>query len=230
MSKKMMLLALSVVSAVLFALPAVASATPAHISATEPFTVAKGLVSEKGILETTGGEKIECLKGVSGEGSWHSTTTGTLTLEFHECTAPTIFGNLTCTTRTSEGGTNPESAGTIRTTNLEFHMIMIAANTPGVLITPDTATNVFAHFTCGGGLVTKTVVGNGVIGTITSPACSTPSTTATLKFEQGATTGLQKHTTYTGVNYHLESPAGTKASQTAEGRIIFKENKSIICT
>ncbi|HEU4687220.1 MAG TPA: hypothetical protein VFS23_02610, partial [Vicinamibacterales bacterium] len=80
MRKKMALLALSVVSAALVALPAVATATPAHISGTEPFTIEKGAV-ETTVLETTTGEKIECLKGVSGSGSWHNTTTGTLTLE-----------------------------------------------------------------------------------------------------------------------------------------------------
>ncbi|HEU4461211.1 MAG TPA: hypothetical protein VFR75_01335 [Solirubrobacterales bacterium] len=228
MSKKMMLLALSVVSAALFALPAIASATPAHISATENFTVSKG-AAETAELETTGGEKVQCHKGVTGSGSWHSTTTGTLTLEFHECTTASPFGNLTCTTRTTEGGTSPETAGTIRTTHLEFHLITIAANSPGVLITPSAGTNHFAGFTCGGGLVSRTVIGNGILGTITAPACGVASTTATLKFEQGATTGLQKHTTYTGVNYHLESN-GQKAVEVAEGKLTFPAPKTITCT
>jgi len=222
-----MLLALSVVSAILFALPAIASATPAHISATEPFTVEKGAV-ETGVLETTGGEKVECTKGLTGSGTWHSTTTGTVTLEFNECKAITPFGNLACTTHAAEGGT--PVANQIRTTELEFHLGIDASGNIIILITPDTTTGVFAHFTCGGGLVKKTVEGNGVIGTVTSPACGVASTTATLKFEASATTGIQKHTTYTGVNYHLESPAGTKASEAAEGKIKFPVSKSIVCT
>jgi len=226
MTKRMMLLALSVVSAILFALPAIASATPAHISATESFTVEKGAV-ETTILETSSGEKMECTKGVTGSGTWHSTTTGTVTLEFNDCTVVTPFGTLGCTTHAAEGGT--PVANQIRTTELEFHLIMIAPNTPGTLLTP-AAGGVFAHFTCGGGLVTKTWTGNGLIDTTTSPACGVASTTATLKFEQSATTGLQKHTTYTGVNYHLESPAGTKMAVTGEAKIKFPVAKSIVCT
>ena len=227
MSKKMMLLALSVVSAALFALPTVASATPAHISATENFTVSPGAIQTVE-LETTAGEKYSCHGGRTGSGSWHSTTTGTMQLEYHGCTAQTVFGNLTCTTHASEGGT-PVS-GTVSTTKLPFHLITIANHTPGILITPNSETNVFAHYTCGGGLVQKTVTGNGLIGTITSPTCGTPSTTATMKFEQGPTTGTQKHTTHTGVNYHLESPAGTKMALVAERRFHFAQARTITCT
>ena len=228
MTKRMMLLALSIVSAVVFALPAIASATPAHISATENFTVSKGAAVGNFVWETTAGERTECLNGVTGSGNWHSTTTGTLTLEFNECRAVTPFGNLNCTTHSAEGGT--PVANQIRTTVLEFHLIMIEPNRPGILLTPNTDTGVFAHYTCGGGLIQKTLVGNGIIGTITSPECGVVSTTATLKFEQGASTGIQKHTTWTGVNYHLEKPAGTKAALIGEARLHFAAAKSFICT
>ncbi len=226
MSKKMMLLALSVVSAALFALPAVASATPAHINSADPFTVSKGATANS-VLETTGGQKIECTNGVTGNGSWHSTTTGTLTLEFHGCTTETPFGHLACTTRASEGGTGISE--TISTTKLPFHLISLGNNKGGVLITPNESTGYFAHFTCGGGLVSRSVGGNGVIGTITMPECGTASTTATLKFEQEGT-GLQKHTTHTGVEYHLQSPTGTKAAQVSEAQLHFPEANEIVCT
>jgi hypothetical protein len=216
MSKKMMLLALSVVSAALFALPAIASATPAHIDKAENFTVAGGAAA---VLETTTGETITCAAGVTGSGSFENTTTGTINLKFHKCTTVVFGFKVACTT-------SGEPSETIATTALPFHLIMIAANTPGVLITPN-ASGSFAHFACAG--VNKTVEGNGVIGTITSPKCGVASKTATLSFAQGATTGLQQHTTYTGVNYHLES-GGNKASQTATGTITFAAARTITCT
>jgi hypothetical protein len=229
MSKKMVFLALSVVSGALFILPAVASATPAHISATENFTVTKG-VTETTTFETTSGEKFECHKGVTGVGSWHSTTTGTLTLEFHECTT-TVFGSVvTCTTDVAEGGTG--ISGTVSTTHLPFHLIMPEpkGQHAGMLITPTAGTNNhFATFTCGGGLVTKKVTGNGIIGMIASPTCGTASTTATLKFEQGATTGVQKYSTYTGATYGLLMN-GTAMAQVGERRLHFGSAKSILCT
>lgn len=223
MSKKMMLLAVSVVSLAAFVLPATASATPAHISVAEQFTVTKGAVSSNAVFETTGGEKFECHEGVSGIGSWHSTTTGTKTLEFRGCTS----SGFTCTTHAAEGGTG--TAGTISTTHLPFHLITISPGVAGTLITPNAATNSFAHYTCAGGLIKRKITGNGIIDTITSPACGVASTTATLKFEQGATTGLQKHTTHTGVNYHWELN-GVKTALIAEARMHFASAKTIACT
>lgn len=220
MSKKIMLLALSVVSAALFALPAVAAATPAHLSATSTFTVSKGAV-ETVELETVEGEKVQCHAGVSGTGNFENTTTGTLNLLFHGCTTSTIFGNLNCT---STG----QPSGTIATTTLPFHLIskVSGSGTPGVLITPGTGEH-FATFICGG-IAERKVTGNGVIGTIISPACGVSSTTATLKFEQSPT-GVQKHTSHTGVTYGLKSN-GIGAAQVAEGKITFPAPRSIVCT
>jgi hypothetical protein len=221
MSKKMMLLALSVVSAALFALPAVAAATTAHLSATSTFTVSKG-ATETVELETTGGEKVQCHSGVSGKGSFVTTTTGNLELTFHGCTTTVpIFGTLNCS---SSGA----PTGTIVTTTLPFHLIskVSGSGTPGVLITPAAGEH-FATFVCGG-IAERKVTGNGVIGTITSPGCGVASLTATLKFEQGAT-GVQKHATHTGVTYGLKSN-GTPAAQIAEGKITFPAPRSITCT
>jgi hypothetical protein len=220
MSKKMMVLAFLVVSAALFALPAVAAATTAHLSATSIFTVSKGAV-ETVEFETTEGERLQCHGGVSGSGKFETTTTGTLNLTFHGCTTSTIFGSLTCT---SAG----QASGTIVTTTLPFHLIskVNGSGTPGVLITPGTGEH-FATFICGG-IAERKVTGNGVIGTITSPACGVASTTATLKFEQ-ATTGVQKHNTHTGVTYGLKSN-GVPTTLVAESRITFPVARSIVCT
>lgn len=220
----MMLLALSVVTAALFALPPVASATPAHITPIGNFTVTKGASKETATLHTAGGEKVECHKGVTGSGSFENSTTGTLNLEFHDCTS----SGFTCTSHASEGGTG--ISGTISTTPLPLHLIMVEKSKPGVLLTPN-ASGFFAHFTCAGGLVVRTVTGNGIIGTITSPGCGVASSTATLKFEESAVTGIQKHTTYTGTPYHLHSVNGTKAAETAEGQIHFSTGaRTISCT
>lgn len=224
MSKKMMLLALSAVAAALFALPAVASATPAHISAAENFTVTKGAVSALGLLETTGGEKVECAGGVSGTGTFENTTTGTITLEFSGCANA-------CQSSAAEGGT--PVANQIRTTALPFHLITGSTTNAAILITPNAATGVFAHFNCAFGFVQRTVKGNGVIGTITSPNCGAAAAkTGVVKFEQ--TAGVQKHTTYTGVTYGLTSgpPAGpfVPAGEQAEGQLHFANAKSIVCT
>jgi hypothetical protein len=212
MSKKMMLLAISVVSAAFFVMPAVASATSAHISsAAGTFTIAPNGATE---LETTGGEKVTCTGGVKGSGTFENTTTGNLNLTFHGCSSSGFSCNST-----------GQPAGTIATTALPFHLITIAAGSPGVLITP-AAGNHFASFNCF--IVPKTVNGNGVIGTITSPKCGTASTTAALSFEQGAT-GLQKHTTHTGVNYHLES-GGQKAAQISKATLTFPGSRTLTCT
>jgi hypothetical protein len=215
MSKKMMLLAISVVSAAFFVMPAVASATSAHLSATSAFTVTPNGVTE---LETTGGEKITCSGGVKGSGAFQTTTTGTLSLTFHGCKA---FGFANCTT-----AGQPE--GTIATTALSVHLITPEpkGQHAGVLITPPTGGS-FAHFSCIG--INKVVTGNGVIGTITSPTCGAPgTTTAVLSFEQAAT-GIQKHTTHTGVNYHLES-GGQKAAQIGKANVNFPASRQVICT
>jgi len=217
MNKKMMLLALSVVSAALFALPAVASATPAHISATENFTISG---TETVTLEDDGGAKVECHSGVSGSGSFENTTTGTINLTFSGCTSSGISCN-------SSGA----AAGTIVTTALPFHLVMLAANSPGVLITPNaggTGTH-FATFNCTI-FVKKEVTGNGVLGTITSPACGVANKTATMSFAQDpAKTGSQLHPTYTGTTYQLKGN-GTNSAQIATGQIHFANAKTISCT
>lgn len=215
MSKKMMLLALSVAVAALFALPAVASATPAHISATENFTVTSTTPT---FLEDKNGSKVVCSKGVTGNGTFENTTTGSINLTFHGCRS--VEPNVACGTEE-----------TIVTTTLPFHLISLAANSPGVLITPNAGH--FATFNCTI-FVKKEVKGNGILGTITAPKCNVvppeESTTATLKFQQNpAKTGSQLHETYTGVTYQLTSN-GVNAAQDGEGQIHFNNAKSLTCT
>lgn len=212
MNKKMMLLALSVVSAALFALPAVASATPAHINAPEAFTISG---TETVTLEQDDGLKVEChaSTSVTGSGNFENTTTGTIQLLFHGCTSSGINCN-------SEG----QPSGTITTTVLPFHLVTLSGK-GGVLITSNNGH--FATFNCTI-FVKKEVTGNGVLGTITSPECGKASKTAAISFAQGAT-GSQLHPTYTGTTYQLKSN-GTNSAQIASGQIHFPVEKTLTCT
>lgn len=222
--KKMMLLALAAASVAMFALPAVASAHPWHLSQTSTFTVS----GPAGNLTTTSGTTVNCTS-TKGSGSFTTTTGGNVTLSFHGCNV----GGLPCTSANQPSGTivtNPAA--------LAFDAIMIANNTPGILITPTSATEVtpgkklFSEFNCFG-LNTK-VFGTGVIGTITTPGCGVASTTAGLSFTSSQA-GHQKHLTWTGKTYDLEAttPGGsvhTTASIDATATITFPAARSITCT
>ncbi|HET9198345.1 MAG TPA: hypothetical protein VFN92_08845 [Solirubrobacterales bacterium] len=194
MSKKMTMLAIAVASAAMFALPAVASAGEwvAHNAAGKTFTITK--VGANPILESANGDVIECT-GLTGTGSYTTTTTGTINLDFTGCKENT-FG-LSCGT-----------SGTIAVNNKTFHNVNIGnageGGTPiGVLITGGSE---FVHFNCGG-IVTVKVTGN-VIGEVESPNCGVAGTTYNLDFKpSAANTYTQKYeqVTTTGTTYDLVS-------------------------
>lgn len=218
MSKKMMLFALSVVSAALFALPAVASATPAHIEglADSAFTVH----AKEGSLSTTSNETVFCAT-TTGSGELETSTTGSLNLEFHGCKAKTIFGDITCTT-------HPSSSGTILAKGLTFHLF-----SPGksgekgtILVTQNDETKEYASFTCGG--LNKTVEGTGLVGTVLAPDCDTESETATLDFNATAH-GVKSHATITGTTYTFTSN-GTTAAMDTTATVSFNEPGFYNCT
>jgi hypothetical protein len=83
MNKKLMLLALAVVSAAMLAIPAVASAEVAHISSVGKFT----LTSEGGnsIKEEETVNPFFTCKTIMGTGEFTTTTTGKLQLLLHGC-------------------------------------------------------------------------------------------------------------------------------------------------
>lgn len=232
-----MLLSLATVSAGLLALPAFASALPAHISATTELSVSGGT----GELKTTSGLSIHCSSLSNLGGAFTTTTTGTVRLAFHGCTDKT-FG-LHCQTTGQPTGTI--TLGAVAAP-LEFHLIMVehpagAAKRPGILITPNSAAKtettvgvarkLFAEFVCFG--VTTKVIGNGIIGTITHPACGASSTTMGLAFQQSSN-GVQTHQIYTGANYDLESSFGGGAHVTSSivssATITFPAARALTCT
>jgi hypothetical protein len=184
MSKKIMVLALAVVSAVFFALPAMASATEIHWSSTEKFTIA----GPGGELRASGEPTITCT-ATSGNGTFASTTTGSTNLTFTGCHTA-VFG-LTASCK-SEGN---ETAGTI-TTSGTFHLIRLSTTTaePAILLTTETTKIVCA------GISTITTHDN-VIGRIISPECGKSSKTLTVLFAASGST--QSQLTWTGKNYDL---------------------------
>jgi hypothetical protein len=193
MSKKMMLLALAVVSAAAFALPAGASAAELHLTNVSKFsgTFNGGTLTakEEPTITCDGPNHVEGTVSAGG-------TTGTISLDYTNCRAITFFECHTA------GG--PE--GTIKTAGT-FHFITINAK-PGVLVTPEHTT-----ITCTGIAKKVTVTGN-VIGTITKPACGGSSNEMTISFNSN-NTQTQEHKSYTGVSYNLTSET--------EGSGIIKE-------
>jgi len=199
MSKKMMLLALAVAAAALFALPAAASAVELHWTNTQAFTGTSGA----GTLAAEGEPTISCTSGdISGTPSAGGTT-GTITFDFTGCT-DSIF-HAACHTAGSPLNNTVTTSGT-------YHVSTIAGK-PGTLLTPVETT-----ITCAG-FFTTVVKGN-LLGTITSPACGGESKRLTESF--AATGSTQNHLEYTGVKYNLTSttsggsakPSGLTASGT----------------
>jgi hypothetical protein len=200
MSKKMMLLALAV--AALFALPSAASAQEIHFPGVTSFSGS----GPAGALVAANEPKISCTgTTVSGKFNSGSTTTGEVTLTFAGCTAELLGIKGNCNT-TGDAEKTITSSGV-------FHLITTSTGKPGILVTPVTTTVLCLGFS------RISVTGNGIIGTITSPACGAKSKTMNLAFEQ--TGGTQKHLEYTGTKYdllaHTESSSGGITSTNTAG-------------
>jgi len=217
MLKRSFVLVLTVISALAFALPALAKAEDESLHLLSNFFPATGAISGGETKLTTGGFTVKCTK-VSGSISFESGTTGKLHLTSHGCTGPL---GVTCT---SEG----QSAGTITTTDLPFHLVTLPINNPGILVTPG-ANEHFATFTCFG--VQSVFRGNGLVGTITSPQCQQSATTATINFEQSAN-GLQRHRTVSGTStfYNMNRNFAEEAALSSSLTVSFGELHFIVCT
>jgi hypothetical protein len=211
MSKKIMVLALAVVSAAFFALPAMASAEEIHWDTPEAFNIS----GAGGELRAASEPTITCTT-TTGTGKFDagSTTTGTSALVFTGCHTA-VFGITASCKTTGEG----EAAGKI-TTSGAFHLITWSETTtqdaaktidkdatkPAILLTPATTTIVCA------GISTITTHGN-VIGTITFPACGGSSNKLELSFT--ATGTVQTHNVYTGVPTDLTATTSDGVAHTA---------------
>ncbi|HXR60579.1 MAG TPA: hypothetical protein VN732_04555 [Solirubrobacterales bacterium] len=229
MSKRIITLALLVVSAAMFALPAAAGATPLHISSTGAFTIKAGT----GTLSTTSGTTIHCVEG-TGSGSITTTTTGAVQLALGTCSAA-LFGVADHCQSTAQPGAVTET-GIIRSTPLTTHYITANETTtkdPALLLTPSATTpTTFAHVECetAFGNINFAIEGNGLIGRIKSPACGGRSKTATIDFNATAH-GVQELTSSTGVTYSV-TKSGEKAALDAEATITFTDGveRTLTCT
>jgi len=222
MTKKFILLALAAASVAAFAMPAAAMAiTPAHVV---PTPIGAKKIDGVGHASLTGSFGTITCTSNSGTATFESGTTGTLTQTFHGCSGPTG----TCT--------SPEqTAGTIVTTALPFHLAKVihehnvASTGAGVLVTPN-ASGAFAHFSCPL-FPNTTVTGNGLIGTITAPACGASSAEATISFSSKSS-GVQTHTTLagtSGTSYSLTAFGGN-ASEDAHGTLTLGTAAKLECT
>lgn len=210
--KRAILLA-AVACVAVFALPAMASAATWHLDKTDTFAGTGGTGTLKGSVTVT-------CTSTTITGAYTSTTGGTAEFTFHHCTGP--FG-ISCTT--------PEQPlRTITTTELEFHNVVLGGK-PGILLTPNKKTGVFAHFECLGTKVT--VHGNGILGT-TNQECGGKSAEAFIDFNVTAE-GKQEHTLYTGTTYGLTSTSNEGSSvastEDASGTIKFAGGeRTVTCT
>jgi hypothetical protein len=199
MSKKMMLLALAV--AAMFALPAAASAQEIHFSGVTSFTG----TGPAGTLSAANEPTISCTSNTSsGKFNSGSSTTGEVTLDFLGCTAEFFGIKGNCSTAGAATGTIA-SSGT-------FHLITVNSK-PGILVTPVTTTLICIGFS------RIEVTGNGLIGTITSPACGGSSKSMTVSFKSTGST--QEHLSYTSAIYdleaHTEDSSGNTVSKSTAG-------------
>ena len=231
MTKKLMPLALAALSAVMFALPAVASANSWHITTAEKFTATGGAATLT-VDPLEAGESVNHVECASNEatGEYENTTTGkNLTITFKGCH---LAGtpSAPCTTP-------GQASGVIKTTDLTFHNIMLDQNPriPGILITLNAGH--FATLEC---LIFFIKVhidvnGNGIVGQV-ERECGTTSKEAGLLFES-PTTGTQRwtQTETEGTKYDLTWTETTNnktrtASLDATLTLRFGSSQTINCT
>jgi hypothetical protein len=231
--KKLMLLALVVASAAMFAIPSVAAAgewtmdCPGGAEKCE-FTT-KGEAAE---LRAESEPTIKCTAS-TGTGSVTSATTGTFGITFTGCTANLGFLHPECHTTGS-------SSGVIAVATSTSHNVYLEPNksTPGLLVTPATTELICAGFS------NITVTGNGLIGHIRElktgeSNCGKESSTWTVDFKAdsaNANTQDWEQVTTTGTFYDLHMvTAGSATTHTstmvASGTITFPSGKAkITCT
>jgi hypothetical protein len=196
MSKKILVLALAVVSSAFWAMSAIAAAQEIHLEPAEAFTVA----SAGGEVRAEGEPTVTCT-ALGGSGSFDvgSTTTGTITRDYTGCHTSVFGFTATCK---SEGAA---TAGTVANSGT-FHLITISPGVPGILMTTNPTKLVCA------GISTITFTGN-MIGTIVSPKCGENSKVLTVSLT--ATGNTQNHQSYTGGKYDLVAQTNDGVNKTA---------------
>jgi hypothetical protein len=214
MSKKMIPLALVALATALFVLPAVASAQEQEIDpgAGTQFTITGGATSI-----TAAGEPTITCETVAGEGEALTKTTATIHIDLKGC--HTVVFGLTEPCRSF----NAPLKNTIAFAEI-VHWITFSSK-PAALLTPE-----FATVICEG-LKQIKIGGNGLIGTITEPACNVEAKQMKIKFAVNA--GKQEHMLYTTVNYDLtyttEGAAAVTAAFAGELTLAWAVNIKMTC-
>ena len=218
-------LALAAVSAVLFALPAVASAESWNIDPPNVGFTTSSLVTT---LATTAGDTVTCTSS-TGSGKYISNTTAEISggLTFHGCKSnagPSCHSGST--------------TGTIVTNKIIAHNVWAdkhGVKTRALLLTPGGPTEDFATFRCTvfGIGPTLTVTGS-VIGEVelTKP-CDTPATEGHLNFQQ-TQHGHQTITTLWNTPGHFDLITHKEgkeitSSQSGTGTIKFAPEATVTC-
>ncbi|HWO82412.1 MAG TPA: hypothetical protein VNM38_01315 [Solirubrobacterales bacterium] len=192
MSKKMML-ALAGISAVMFVLPAAASAnwgvtpTNAKFSGSGP----------AGRLFASGEPTLECKGPNTGSGAYTDGTTGNITLHFTECQSEFLGITVPCSTTVAE-----PTKKTIVTSGI-FHNVTITGGKRGTLVTPNPTV-----IKCQNIANTITVSGT-LLGEVSSPTGPCPVTTKTLQTTFLVSGGSQVHKTTDGHNTEYDLSATT---------------------
>ena len=182
MTKKLMLLATGVLTALAFAaLPAVASAGEYTADCENGAATCSGsVVGGEAELRNDAGEGIHC-KTVGGTATvTNGSSTGTLSLVFKTCTETITPFGFSCN--------NTGVAGEIKTGSMVTHLIYLEPNktTPGIKVTLPAAG---VTFNCAG--FAKKLVTGKVIGHISNPNCGTFQASHTADFAESAT-GVQR--------------------------------------
>jgi len=225
MQKRITVILLAALGASVLALPSLASAFETlHINPTP--SGAKTIDGVGSPALTTDGSgsgvklKVTCTK-FSGTASFNAGgTTGSMELTY----------GPTCESAGIHCQSSGAATGEITSETLPFDLVTVGTTfpgKPGILVTPP-ASGVFAKFTCG--VIVVEVKGNGVIGTITSPACGAKSSEPTIEFKASAS-GIQedKKLVATTTEYTLKK-GSDNAAQEASGKLTLAETLELICT
>jgi hypothetical protein len=221
--KTIMLLALAVVSAAMFALPAVASAGEWKMDcpggkATCEFTTSGGHAELRAVEEPT----ITCTANTGSGSATNEGTTGTLAITFTGCKA---LGFFSC-------NTSGAASGTINLASSVSHNIYLEDNKTklGLLLTPATTTII-----CSG--ISSLNVSGSVIGELTQ-GCNVESQEFNVAFAAAAgneKTQRWEQITKTGSNFDLtattDKTGGNNelAAQVASGTIKFTGKAKTTC-
>ena len=154
-------------------------------------------------LRTTAGKFVNCsgegeAQPLAGEGQFEDATSGTATIDLHNC--HTTLG-IKCTTA-------GQATGTIETEALPFRLVYLSDGEPGVLFLPNAESELLATAKCSfAGKVE--VAGSGVLGQIAEPALGEASETLRIDLnapEAGEGEYAQQYTeTEAGIEYGLEA-------------------------